>query len=254
MPPASPDPKLIVFDKDGVLLDLNATWLPMIVGIAEYLTNKANNTVRRDELLAAVGVEMQPSAETNTHKGKILENSIFAAGTFASMQEAWLAMAPQLKPVFDNPETLRTDMQRIRNQRATTIAKGDIAREMARLRAGGWRLGVATNDGVHSTRLNLEDMRVSEAFDVIICADSGFGRKPEADGLLEACRATGCTPAEAIMVGDTHTDWLAAHHAEYGRFVAIADSAPQLPDFIPSADLVLASVEGLGEALRDMHE
>ena len=97
-------------------------------------------------------------------------------------------------------------------------------------------------------------MGIADAFDVVICADSGFGRKPEAGGLLEACRATGHNAADAIMVGDTQTDWLAAHHAGYGGFVAIADGAPQLPDFIPAADLVLAEIAGLSDALGAMQK
>ena len=52
--------------------------------------------------------------------------------------------------------------------------------------------------------------------DVVICADRFW---PAHFG------ATGHNAADAIMVGDTQTDWLAAHHAGYGGFVAIADGA-----------------------------
>ena len=31
-----PDARLIVFDKDGVLLDLNQTWMPLVVSLAEH--------------------------------------------------------------------------------------------------------------------------------------------------------------------------------------------------------------------------
>lgn len=245
--PASHPPKLIVFDKDGVLLDLNATWMPMIIGMAEYLSEKSNGTAERDALLSAVGVEMVPG----TDEGEILENSIFAAGTFVAMREVWEEMSPALKAVFEDMETYRADMQRIREERVrgNTVAKGDVATALSELRSAGFSLAVATNDTVNSTQLSLEDMGIAEAFDVVICADSGFGRKPEAGGLLETCRVAGCTPDEAIMVGDTQTDWLAAQNAGFGRFVTIADSAPDVPGFIPSSDLVLPSIEGLRDAL-----
>ena len=245
--PLPAHPTLIVFDKDGVLLDLNATWMPLIIGIADYLSGRVNGSIDRDALLAAVGVEMVPG----TDEGHILENSVFAAGTFVAMREIWQEMSPALAPVFADQDGYRADIQQIREEkvRGKTAAKGDVAAELARLRAAGWALGIATNDTINSTQLNLEDMGIADAFDVVICADSGFGRKPEAGGLLEACRATGHNAADAIMVGDTQTDWLAAYHAGYGGFVAIADGAPQLPDFIPSADLVLAEIAGLGDAL-----
>lgn len=244
--PALP-PRLIVFDKDGVLLDLNATWMPMILGMAEYLSDRVDGHVDRDALLKAVGVEMEPG----TDNGVILENSVFAAGTFQAMREIWQEMSPQLAAVFADVETYRADMQRIRAERVAgnTVAKGDVGAELARLRSAGYVLAVATNDTENSTQLGLKDMGIDQAFDAVICADSGFGRKPDAGGLLEACRVANCTPQEAVMVGDTQTDWLAAHNAGFGRFAAIADSAPDLPAFIPSADVVLPSIAGLGDAL-----
>ena len=48
-----PDARLIVFDKDGVLLDLNQTWMPLVVSLAEHLTMRAEGCVERDDLLAA---------------------------------------------------------------------------------------------------------------------------------------------------------------------------------------------------------
>ena len=245
--PLPSHPTLIVFDKDGVLLDLNATWMPLIIGIGDYLSERVNGSIDRDALLAAVGVEMVPG----TDEGRILENSVFAAGTFVAMREIWQSMSPELASVFADLEGYRAAIQQIREEkvRGKTAAKGDVAAELARLRAAGWALGVATNDTTNSTQLNLEDMGIADAFDVVICADSGFGRKPEGGGLLEACRATGYDAAEAIMVGDTQTDWLAAQNAGYGGFVAIADDAPQLPGFIPSADLVQAEIAGLCDAL-----
>ncbi|MGC6484339.1 MAG: HAD family hydrolase [Candidatus Puniceispirillales bacterium] len=246
--PFPPAPTLIVFDKDGVLLDLNATWLPLIIGITEYLSERADGAVERDALLAAVGVEMEPGSDN----GRILENSVFAAGTFVAMREIWEEMAPVLAPVFADLETYRADVQRIREEkvRGRTAAKGDVAAALAELRAAGWALAVATNDTVNSTQVNLEDMGIADAFDAVICADSGFGRKPEAGGLLEACRVAGCAPEEAIMVGDTQTDWLAAQKAGFGGFVAVADNAPELPGFIPSADLVLPDIAELADHLN----
>ena len=243
-----PDARLIVFDKDGVLLDLNQTWMPLVVSLAEHLTMRAEGCVERDDLLAAVGVEMIPG----TDDGQILENSVFAAGTFMAMREIWQEMAPGLKSFFEDKALYRAEIQRIHEAtvKGNTVAKGNVGDELERLRGQGYALAVATNDTTSSAMLNLNDMGIADAFDAIICADSGFNRKPEPDGLLEACRIASCTPNQAIMVGDTQTDWLAAHNAGYGGFVAIADGAPELPGFIPSADLVLAEIDGLAQRLK----
>ena len=107
--PLPPHPTLIVFDKDGVLLDLNATWMPLIIGIADYLSGRVNGSIDRDALLAAVGVEMVPG----TDEGRILENSVFAAGTFVAMREIWQEMSPELVPVFADMEGYRAAIQQI---------------------------------------------------------------------------------------------------------------------------------------------
>ena len=243
-----PQDTLIMFDKDGVLLDLNATWLPAIVGIAAYLEQRCDSTTKRDSFLAAAGVEMIPG----TDDGTILENSLFAAGTFAEMRDVWEEMEPRLTPVFADYDNYRKDITKIMTDavRGRTVAMGDVHKGITRLKAAGYRLGVATNDNTESAMVNLADLGIADAFDVVICADSGYGRKPEAGGLLEACRQTGVSPENAIMVGDTATDFKAADAAQFKGFITITPHAPTKPDFIPKTDFVTASVDGLADWLE----
>lgn len=244
---AAPGETLLVFDKDGVLLDLNSTWLPVVVAMGAYLEERCGGASARDDLLAAVGVMMTPG----TDDGIITENSIFAAGTFAHMRDVWSEMEPRLIPVFEDIEGYRADINRIimTTARGKTIPKGEVKTGLRRLRDMGFKLAVATNDNTASALINLEDLEIDTMFDVVICADSGFGRKPEGGGLREACRATGISPDRAIMVGDTATDFLAAQDAGFKGFIAIADSAPERPDFIPSADAVVVGVDELPDLL-----
>ncbi|MGU9962348.1 MAG: HAD family hydrolase [Candidatus Puniceispirillales bacterium WSBS_2018_MAG_OTU23] len=238
---------LLVFDKDGVLLDLNSTWLPVIIGMGQYLEDRCQASTKRDALLAAVGVNVAP----NTDNGVIAENSVFAAGTFTEMRKIWSALEPKLIPVFADAENYRKDMDAIiaTTTRGETVAKGDVKKSLKRLKSMGFKLAVATNDNTTSAMINLEDLGIHQLFDTIICADSGFGRKPQGGGLLEACRRTDIPPQRAIMVGDTATDFLAADNAAYKGFITIADSAPEKPDFIPHNDAVLETIDVLPNLL-----
>ena len=183
--------------------------------------------------------------------GEIRENSLFAAGTFANMRDVWAEREPALAPLFADIERYRNDINAIvmETARGATVAKGAVKAGITALKNAGFKLGVATNDNTASALINLEDLAIQDQFDVIICADSGYGRKPEGGGLLHACTATGITPDAAIMVGDTATDYLAAQAAGYKGFVTIADTAPIKPDFIPHTDAVLASVADLPNIL-----
>jgi len=239
--------RLIVFDKDGVILDLNRTWMPVIIAMAEYLVARLDGKADRDELLRAVGVDIHPGTDT----GIIREDGAFAAGTFAAMREVWAEMEPGLIPVFADQDRYRADILRISQEtvRGKTIAKGEVRKTLMELKRQGFALALATNDNTDSALINLDDMGVAGCFDTIICADSGFGRKPDAEGLLECCRQAGCAPAEAVMVGDTSTDWAAAHNAGFGGFITIADTAPKKPAFIPETDAVLPDINGLPEVM-----
>ena len=244
----APQNTLIMFDKDGVLLDLNATWLPAIAALGRYLESRCDGATNRDQFLAAAGVMMKPG----TDEGIILENSLFAAGTFAEMREVWEEMEPRLTPVFADIQSYRQDVNQLMAEavRGKTVPMGKVKDGITRLKHAGYRLGVATNDNTSSALINLADLGIDHAFDIVICADSGFGRKPEGGGLLEACRATGIAPDAAIMVGDTATDYGAAIAAGYRGFITISHDAPTKPDFIPRTDAVVACVNGLADWLK----
>ena len=70
--------KSLVFDKDGVLLDLIETWLPVMQGLAEYTLSlvpaDSGRPVSRAMLLSSVGI--------NDDTGRVDPNGLFARGSF----------------------------------------------------------------------------------------------------------------------------------------------------------------------------
>ena len=57
--------KLIVFDKDGVVVDLSSTWFPVLLAVAKYTISRlpASTTgrVTTNNLLVSVGVDKASS-------------------------------------------------------------------------------------------------------------------------------------------------------------------------------------------------
>ena len=52
--------KLLVFDKDGVLLSLTATWLPVIEAVADHTISRlpeGHSDITAADLLASIGVD-----------------------------------------------------------------------------------------------------------------------------------------------------------------------------------------------------
>ena len=82
--------RLVIFDKDRVILDLQATWLPVAQAAAHTVTLIPNvgdvmPEITAEDLLHSIGVDDQ--------RGHIDPKGIFATGSFAKCAK-WQAMLP----------------------------------------------------------------------------------------------------------------------------------------------------------------
>ena len=88
------------------------------------------------------------------------------------------------------------------------------AREaVAALHAAGFKTVLVTNKMRAVTELFLERSGLAADLDALVAGDDTEHPKPAADMLLLACRKAGVTPSEAVMVGDSENDALAARAA-----------------------------------------
>ncbi len=76
------------------------------------------------------------------------------------------------------------------------------------------RLAVLTNKPQHHTSRLLDALDLTRFFaGGIVGGDTPFGRKPEPGGLVSLMTASGATPAETLMVGDSAVDVETARRA-----------------------------------------
>jgi phosphoglycolate phosphatase-like HAD superfamily hydrolase len=64
--------------------------------------------------------------------------------------------------------------------------------------------------------LDFHDLDIGREIDVVVGRDPLIRPKPEADGVLEACRLLGVDPTSAVMIGDSSWDGQAALAAGAG--------------------------------------
>ena len=81
------------------------------------------------------------------------------------------------------------------------------------LRAKGFALACVTNKTAQFTIPLLEATGLAGFFPVVVSGDTMPKKKPAPDPLLEACRRLGVPAPEALMVGDSRNDALAARAA-----------------------------------------
>ncbi|MHA3977633.1 HAD family hydrolase [Halovulum sp. GXIMD14794] len=221
----------ILFDKDGTLFDFGQTWGPWTAG---FIRSLARDPDHADTLAEAMRFDMQ--AERH------LADSPFVAGTI----EDWL---PVLLPHADGhgPDSLKAHIDS-QTSEAPQVPATPLVPLLGHLRAEGYRLGVATNDGEAPVTRHLAQHEVSHYFEFVAGYDSGHGPKPEPGMLLAFCAHVGVAPEAALMVGDSLHDLTAARAAGMPAVGVLTGTAPA-EVLAPHALAVLTSIAELPEWL-----
>ena len=232
----------LVFDKDGVILDMAGTWLPVARRVADYTVSRqpdGEGQVTRAELLAAVGVD--------DATGAIDPRGMFAAEPFVRVRSAWQAMLPDGMIDLNADQSYRAEVRRLAEEMTSgsVVAKGDVETPLRQLAGAGFRIAMLTNDSEGSARRNMFELGIEDLFDPIIGVDSGHGSKPDPHGLLHILECHGVGRDQALMIGDTGADFGAAVNARVADFVCIADHPNHRPHPDVKAQNVIARLTDL---------
>ncbi len=218
----------VLFDKDGVLVDFFATWEPA--------TAKAIRSVARDrdqELALAAAIDFDLDGEC------FAASSVFIAGTASDSIAAMTAV-----PGADEALVRRISARIIEEGVACVAAPPEVPVALRALRERGLPLGIATNDGEESARRQMATLGLTDLFDPIMGADSGYGAKPGPGMILAFSARHGVEPSRIIMVGDSTHDMHAAKAAGAVR-VGIGTGPASPDDLAPHADHVIATMAEL---------
>lgn len=98
------------------------------------------------------------------------------------------------------------------NGEASVVFDG-VVQALTRLRERGWRLACVTNKPREFTLPLLQKALLAPLLDAVVCGDEVQHKKPHPEIVLKACARLGVPPGQAVMVGDSHNDVLAAHAA-----------------------------------------
>jgi phosphoglycolate phosphatase len=181
----------------AVLFDLDGTLLDTVDAIAAAL-----NLALAESLLAPLAV-----AQVREMIGRgaplLIERAVAQLG--APMDEA--AQAVVLQRYLQHYECIEAGAGR-----SARVYPG-VRDCLQQLHRQGLRLAVVTNKHKHLAGGLLERLALSEWIDVLIGGDSCARRKPDPQPLQVACEAMQVKPAEALMVGDSVNDVLAARAA-----------------------------------------
>ncbi len=182
--------RAVLFDLDGTLLD-----------------TAADISVALNRALAEQKLRELPPAEVRALIGggvpALIERAVARLGADAAAADAAVLLA---RFTFHYERTLQ--LEQIQTRAYPGVADG-----LAELRALGLSLAVATNKPRQAAIDLLARFGLAGEIQAVVGGDSVVHRKPHAQPLLQACAELKVRPLEALMVGDSLTDVLAARAA-----------------------------------------
>ena len=229
----------ILFDKDGTLIDVNGTWVPiyrqmlceqLVIGV-----DAANAMMRR--------AGYDPSTD------RFAANSILASGTTRQLIDVWW---PGLSEI-DALEKIRVlDVDYAPLARSVLKPLMELAPLLSDLKSMGFHIGVATNDSHCSACNHMSHLGVFDLFDEVIGADSVAAPKPSGDMIRKFAATTGLDLAEIAMVGDNSHDIDEARNGGAGLAVAVLSGNALHDDIAHLADHTLDSIASLPQLLKSL--
>jgi phosphoglycolate phosphatase len=224
--------KGILFDKDGTLVDFNATWF----AIADLMAMEAadGDRWRADKLLAVAGYDFATK--------RFKADSIFAAGTNRDVVELWF---PKLTGEAQTEALHRFNEITAIQGSQMAVALPGMKEALAALHAKPYRLGVATNDSTAGCEKTLLALGIAQLFTAAYGYDAVANPKPAPDTIVAFCDLTGLKPSEVAMVGDNRHDLEMARAGGCGLAIGVLSGTGTRASMAAMADIVLDSVVDL---------
>ena len=234
---------LVVFDKDGTLIDFHTLWGPRVerainatcasLGWNQSLTNKLTTALGYDPQTAQV-VSQGPLATAPISELEIVVATILFQHQMSWEHAKYLAyehfgpvMSALPQPTEINP-------------------LGDVHTAIARLKSSGVQVAIATSDDRAPTEAALRELNLTQTVDLILCADDpDTPSKPDPQVLHYITQQLVVGIERTVMVGDTVSDLEMARQAGVALTVGITGGADKTVELESYADVLLSSVGGL---------
>lgn len=229
----------VLFDKDGVFVDFEKTWTPVLKAIAADVA--IGDVQLETRLLDVAGFDVVANA--------FLPGSVWAAGHTDDLVEAWL---PLLNGTSTSGlvETVNSHCMKACSHPVFPPDQG--WRIFSQLRQNGLILGVATNDVASSAQATVEAFGLSEMFELVLGYDSVANPKPAGDPLLEFATYTGIEPRGVIMVGDNVHDMECGRAGGAGLCVGVLSGNSTREQLSRLADHVIEDISKLQDLLASL--
>lgn len=235
--------RLIIFDKDGTLIDFTATWVPLIRKRVKFVLEKVGRSGELEAfLLRSWGID--PVSGKVDPRGPCPvspRSDEILIGTMALYQHGyhWDEAKQWVSQAFDEADADG-------DWRKMVVPIRDIQTLLSQLKRDGFYIALATNDERKDTEAILNHLGMDSLFDMILCWGEVTPPKPHPETILTICKKLSVPPNETVMVGDSVTDMMMGKRAGVALTIGILEGGVTPKEELEKvADIVVVSIKEL---------
>ncbi len=242
--------ELIIFDKDGTLVDFKSTWLPIfedrlqnIIKLTGLSSERANLFIRKCH--RAFGITLK--RKHIDPKGPFpystrFEDEIIFADTLYSIKIPWEKARENTRRAIDISEKRLSRVELARPVR-------NLKRVIETIYGTGIKLAIATADHTEIAEQTMERFEIKNYFHAIVGSDTVKNGKPHPEMIEYICKNLSVTKEKTVIIGDTITDMIMGRKARVGLLVGVIEGGVAgRRDLMPLADVVINSIREIKPA------
>ncbi len=225
------DVDMVVFDKDGTLIDLNAAWAP---AARIWIETSANgDRTMMNALAAELGVD---------DHGQLVDGGSLASEAVGQITARTLEVLLSHGVERSAAEhRMKVAQAGIDNMTIDVRPLGPVRHIMERLVHAGLILTVASSDNASQIHADLEKLGIASVVSAIAAGDGPWPPKPDPAGIIALADQFEVYPHRLMMVGDSLTDVAAARSAGAAGVVGVA-RADGTCSIAPMVDAVVRNI------------
>lgn len=234
--------KMVIFDKDGTLIDVHHYWCSMIEFRAEAFVQNIEVTKKQklyDELVDAMGIDLTSKKMKATGPVGIKPRGYIMEVALEVMQKYDTLYTKE--KVFD----IFKEVDEYSQTKLPNIVKTlpSVKRILEDLKEAGVKISIATTDLTKRAELAMNVLDIQDFFTEIVGADLVENAKPSADLVEYILEKHGLKKEEVVVVGDSLADLGMADNASC-TFIAVKTGLYN-DEFINKSEYMINTLEAL---------
>ncbi len=236
--------ELVIFDKDGTLIDFKKTWIPIFQKrlqlVMENLPPELDSGKIVSELYRLYGIQ-----DRNVDPYGPLpystewEDEIIFASVLYKYGLPWQKAKETALSVIQNTE-------KILDRGKITEMYDGVVGLLVDLRRNGVFIGMATADFIEVTVSILKHLEIFDLFDYVTGADMVEHPKPDPEMIHKTIEALNVSGKHTALVGDSVIDMEMGRRADIGLVVGVLEGGvAQEGDLKKDADVVIGSIRDI---------